>query len=138
MYKINLKPNQQKDINQNLIMEQEELFSKSSELSECYGEPLIDIKQQKKEKERLERQIQTLEDVYVQLQDELLQISNESEMFRELLKRSIFEGDYDNIEEFQQRIIESEEANEIWECMKEFYDDFMESIQEIECDGLEW
>lgn len=80
MYETNLKTNQQKDINQDLIINQEELFSEFSELQEYYGETLINIKQQKKEKERLERQIQTLEEVYLQLQDELLQISSDSEM----------------------------------------------------------
>lgn len=138
MYETNLKSNQQKDINQDLIINQEELFSESSELQEYYGETIINIKQQKKEKERLERQIQTLEEVYLQLQDELLQISSDSEMCRELLKKSLYEGNYDDIEDFQQRIIDSEESNRIWETMREFYDDFMDSIQQIECDGLEW
>lgn len=76
--------------------------------------------------------------MYLQLQDELLQMSNDSEMYRELLKRSIFEDDYDNAEAFKEKILEAEEANQIWECMQEFYDDFMESIQEIESDELEW
>lgn len=66
-----------------------------------------------------------LEDVNLQLQDELPQMSNDSEMYRELLKRSIFEGDYNNAEAFKEKIIKAEEATQIWECTQEFYDDFI-------------
>lgn len=144
--------NEQKGINQELIIEQAELESQireekqqqkellleSSKALELYEDTVTHINYQKEEKKKLQEQIETLEDVYLQLQDELLQIANDSEMYRELLKRSIFENDYGNIEEFKQRVIDADEANEIWECMKEFYDDFVELVQETENDDFEW
>ncbi len=146
------KTNEQKGVNQELIIQQaelesqikrdeerqKELLSESSKVLESYEETLNCINHHKEQKKRLEGQIESLEEVYLQLQDQLLEMSNDSEMYRELLKRSIFENDYDNMEEFKQRVIDSEEASEIWECMQGFYDDFMQSVQEIEYDDLEW
>lgn len=146
------KTNEQKGVNQELIIQQaelesqikegeqrqKELLSESSKALESYEETLTHINQHKEQKKRLEGQIEGLEEIYLQLQDELLQIANDSEISKELLKRSIFENDYDNIEEFKQRVMESDEANEIWENMKDFYDDFMQSVQEIEYDDMEW
>lgn len=147
-----IKTNEQKGVNQELIIQQaelesqikegeqrqKELFLESSKALKTYEETLTHINQHKEKKKRLEGQIESLEEVYLQLQDELLQMANDSEMYRELLKRSIFENDYDNMEEFKQRVIDSDEAGEIWECMQEFYDDFMQSVQEIEYDDMEW
>lgn len=145
------KTNEQKGINQDLIIknaelqsqikekeqQQKELLFESSKVLESYQETLEGINNHKKEKERLEGQIETLEDVYLHLQDELLQMANDSEMYRELLKRSIFEGDYDNAEAFKQKIIEAEEAAEIWDYMQDCYLDFTEPYEAVEED-LEW
>ncbi len=86
------------------------------------------------QKDELEGKIKTLEEVYQVLQDELLEMANSSELYEELLKKSIFKGDYKNIEEFQQRIMDAEEAAQIWECMQEFYSESVEPYQYIDDD----
>ncbi len=78
------------------------------------------------QKDSLEGQIETLEEVYQILQDELLEIADSSELYKGLLKQSIYEGNYDNIREFQQKIMDSEEAAQIWEYMQEFYSESIE------------
>lgn len=78
------------------------------------------------QKDSLEGQIKTLEEVYQILQDELLEIADSSELYKGLLKQSIHEGNYNNIKEFQQKIMDSEEAAQIWEYMQEFYAESIE------------
>lgn len=68
------------------------------------------------------------------IQDELLDMANSSELYEELLKKSIFKGDYKNVEEFQQRIMDAEEAAKIWEYMQEFYSESVELYQNINDD----
>lgn len=97
-----------------------------------------DFKLTNEQKEILEGKITTLEEVYQILQNELLEMANNSALYGEMLKRSIFEGNYDNIKEFQQKIIDSDEASQIWECMQDFYTDLTEQYQDMEDDGLEW
>ncbi len=143
------KTNEQKGINQNLIIQQAELQSQIkeeeerekdllSELSKArktFEETLAHINNQTRDKKRIEEQIKALEDVFQQLQQELLEMANNSEMYRELLKRSIFESNSSDIEELKQKVMESEEAAEIWEYMQEFYAD---SFGQIEDDDLVW
>lgn len=81
------------------------------------------------QKDSLEGQIKTLEEVYQVLQDELLEMADNSELYKGLLKQSIFEGNYDNIREFKQKIMDSEEAAQIWEYMQEFYSESIEPNQ---------
>lgn len=142
------KTNEQKGINQNLIIQQAELqrhikeeekrqkdlLSELSNAHEIYEETLSHINNQKRDKKRIEEEIKTLEDVFQQLQTELLEMANSSEMYKELLKRSILEGNYNDTEEFRRKVMESEEADEIWEYMKEFYADSFGQID----DDLEW
>lgn len=86
------------------------------------------------QKDSLEGKIKTLEEVYQVIQDELLDMANSSELYEELLKKSIFKGEYKNVEEFQQRIMNAEEAAQIWEYMQEFYSESVEPYQYIDDD----
>lgn len=97
-----------------------------------------DFKLTNEQKEILEGKITTLEEVYQILQNELLEMANNSALYGEMLKRSMFEGNYDNIKEFQQKVIDSDEAAQIWEYMQDFYTDLTEQYQDMEDDGLEW
>lgn len=143
------KTNEQKGINQDLIIQQAELQNQIKEeeerqkdllsalynARETFEETLNDINNQKRDKKRIEEEIRTLEDVFQQLQEELLEMANNSEMYRELLKRAIFDEKYNDTEEFRQKVMESEEAGEIWEYMQEMY---AESFEQMKDDGLEW
>lgn len=86
------------------------------------------------QKDSLEDKIKTLEEVYQVIQDELLDMANSSELYEELLKQSIFKGDYKHVEEFQQRIMNAEEAAQIWEYMQEFYSESVEPYQNMNDD----
>lgn len=141
------KTNEQKGINQDLIIQQAELqrqikeeeerqkdlLSELSNAHEIFEETLSHINNQKRDKKRIEEEIKTLEDVFQQLQVELLEMANSSEMYKELLKRSLLEGNYNDAEEFKRKVMEAEEATEIWEYMQEFYS---KSFERIEDDNL--
>lgn len=91
-----------------------------------------DFKAVNKQKDVLEGRITTLEEVYQVLQDELLEMANDSELYKGLLKQSIFEGDRNSIKEFQQKIMDSEEAAKIWEYMQEFYAESVELYRNMD------
>ena len=56
-----------------------------------------DFKSANEQKDILENKITALEEVYQILQDELLEMANNSELYEEMLRRSIFEHDYANV-----------------------------------------
>ena len=56
-----------------------------------------DFKSANEQKDILENKITALEEVYQILQDELLEMANNIELYEEMLRRSIFEHDYANV-----------------------------------------
>lgn len=88
-----------------------------------------EFKSANEQKQIIESKITTLEEVYQILQTELLNMADNSELYKGLLKQSIFDGNYNNIKEFQQKIMDSEEAAQIWEYMQELYAESVEPYQ---------
>lgn len=102
--------NSQKQLNQNLITQQAEL----------------------------EKQLSEEKDIHDKIQTELLAMANDSQLYRELLKRSILDGNYNDIDDFKQRVMDCEEAAQIWEYMQDLYSEFKEPFQDIEDEDMGW
>lgn len=118
----------QKELTQNLMIETSEGFEQLHELHNS-------IDKAKSNKRELEAQIGDLRDIQGQIQQQLVNMANRSDLYNDLLQDKILSGDYGFLEETQQQINKSKEAKELLDYMKNSYQEYLHN--EYQYDDLE-
>lgn len=94
-----------------------------------------EIDRTKSTKRELEAQIGDLRGIQNQIQQQLVDMANKSNLYNDLLQDKILSGDYGFLEEAQQQINEVKEARELLDYINNSYQEYLHN--EYQYDDLE-
>ncbi|MBQ8134980.1 MAG: plasmid recombination protein [Clostridia bacterium] len=135
--------NNQKAITQDLMIEDSELQSKINNAKNTYDEIILESEKALNDfeetlneidlantrKDKIIKKIKSLEELYDNLKNYLIQLANNSPLFDRLLENAILSGGFDDIEELTQTKKESDEAKNILDYMNESYNKYQTKLE---------